>query len=145
MTITLSPLETCSLIQVKGWGLTHDDQYLILSDGTNRLEFLDPVNLRVVRTISVYDSDRPLTNLNELEFIKGEIYANIWHTDRIVRIDPNSGRILGWIDLAGLLPASERSDEEGVLNGIAYDEAHDRLFVTGKLWPAIFEIRLKRK
>jgi len=129
----------------EGWGLTHDDQYLILSDGTNRLKFLDPVSLRVVRTISVYDGDRSLTDLNELEFIKGEIYANIWHTDRIVRIDPNSGRILGWIDLAGLLPASERSDEEAVLNGIAYDEAHDRLFVTGKLWPAIFEIRLKRK
>jgi len=129
----------------EGWGLTHDDQYLILSDGTNRLKFLDPVKLRVMRTISVYDGDRPLTDLNELEFIKGEIYANIWHTDRIVRIDPNSGRILGWIDLAGLLPASERSNEEAVLNGIAYDEVHDRLFVTGKLWPAIFEIRLKRK
>ncbi len=129
----------------EGWGLTHDDQYLVLSDGTNRLKFLDSVSLRVARTISVYESDRPLTNLNELEFIKGEIYANIWHTDLIVRIDPNSGRILSWIDLAGLLPASERSDEEAVLNGIAYDEAHDRLFVTGKLWPAIFEIRLKRK
>ncbi len=129
----------------EGWGLTHDDQYLILSDGTNRLKFLDPVSLRVVRTISVYDGDRSLTDLNELEFIKGEIYANIWHTDRIVRIDPNSGHILGWVDLAGLLTGSERGDEEAVLNGIAYDEAHDRLFVTGKLWPAIFEIRLKRK
>lgn len=129
----------------EGWGLTHDDHFLIVSDGSNRIYFVDPVTLEAARTISVSDNNHPLTELNELEYIKGEIYANIWHTDRIVRIDPQSGTILGWIDLTGLLPANQRSDEEAVLNGIAYDEATDRLFVTGKLWPAVFEIRLKKK
>lgn len=129
----------------EGWGLTHDGSSLIASDGSNRLYFLHPVTLATNRTISVFDDGRPLNDLNELEYIKGEIYANVWHTDRIARIDPNSGRITGWIDLTGLLPDRERSDDEAVLNGIAYDEAHDRLFVTGKLWPALFEIRLKSK
>jgi glutamine cyclotransferase len=128
----------------EGWGLTHDADSLILSDGTNQIRFLDPETLEVKRTISVTDKGRPLRELNELEFIKGEIYANIWHTDRIVRIDPRSGQILGWIDLTGLLPDAERYGDEAVLNGIAYDEAGDRLFVTGKLWPKLFEIRLKR-
>ena len=128
----------------EGWGLTHDHEALILSDGTNQIRFLDPATFEVKRTISVMFRGQPLEELNELEYVKGEIYANIWHTDRIVRIDPQSGRVLGWIDLTGLLPASERSDEEAVLNGIAYDEASDRLFVTGKLWPKIFEIRLKK-
>lgn len=128
----------------EGWGLTHDNESLILSDGTNQIRFLDPTTYVVKRTIQVTFRGRPLEELNELEFVKGEIYANIWHADRIVRIDPQSGNILGWIDLAGLLPTAERSDEEAVLNGIAYDEASDRLFVTGKLWPKIFEIRLKK-
>ncbi|HYX27341.1 MAG TPA: glutaminyl-peptide cyclotransferase [Pyrinomonadaceae bacterium] len=129
----------------EGWGLTHDASSLIASDGSNRLYFLNPATLATTKTISVFDNGRPLTDLNELEYIKGEIYANIWHSDRIVRIDPKSGIILGWIDLTGLLPDREKTDEEAVLNGIAYDEAHDRLFVTGKLWPALFEIRLKLK
>jgi glutamine cyclotransferase len=128
----------------EGWGLTHDEESLILSDGTNQLRFLNSATFETKRTISVLDNGRPLRNLNELEYVKGEIYANIWHTDRIVRIDPKTGGILGWIDLAGLLPPSERRDEEAVLNGIAYDEAGDRLFVTGKLWPKLFEIRLKK-
>lgn len=127
----------------EGWGLTHDNQHLILSDGSNQLRFLDPTNFRVVRTINVSENNLPLRELNELEFVKGEIYANIWHRDRIVRIDPNTGRILGWIDLTGLLPEAQRGNPEAVLNGIAYDEAGDRLFVTGKLWPRIFEIRLR--
>ena len=124
----------------EGWGLTHDRHLLIMSDGTNRIRFLDPVDFRVVRTIGVVDgSGDPVTRLNELEYIEGQIYANVWQTNAIARIDPASGRILGWIDLAGLLPAGTPGD---VLNGIAYDAASRRLFVTGKLWPYLFEIRV---
>lgn len=129
----------------EGWGLTSDDRSLILSDGSHQIRFLDPADFKMQRVISVYNQDQPLRELNELEYIKGEIYANIWHSDLIVRIDPRSGKILGWIDLTGLLPPSERRDDEAVLNGIAYDAAGDRLFVTGKRWPKIFEIRLKKK
>jgi glutamine cyclotransferase len=129
----------------EGWGLTHDEQFLIMSDGTNSLRFLDPSSFQVVRTIKVFDGARPLTQLNELEYIKGEIYANIWQTDRIARIAPASGEVLGWIDLTGLLKIKNDSEPVNVLNGIAYDEAQDRLFVTGKLWPKLFEIKLKRK
>ena len=130
----------------EGWGLTHDGQSLIMSDGTNQIRFLDPDTFKIRRTISVLDGNRPLRDLNELEYVKGEIYANVWHTDRIARIDPQTGAVLGWIDLTGLLPLAERGgDEDAVLNGIAYDEAGDRLFVTGKLWPKLFEIRVKEK
>jgi glutamine cyclotransferase len=130
----------------EGWGLTHDGESLILSDGTNQIRFLDPGTFEVKRTISVYDRGQPLRELNELEYVKGEIYSNIWHTDQIVRIDPRTGRILGWINLSGLIaPGDVRDPDEAVLNGIAYDEAGDRLFVTGKLWPKLFEIRLKEK
>jgi glutamine cyclotransferase len=129
----------------EGWGLTHDGEHLVLSDGTNQIRFLDPSTFEIKRSISVDDRGLPLRDLNELEYVKGEIYANVWHKDLIVRIDPRSGRILGWIDLAGLLPPEARSNPEAVLNGIAYDEANDRLFVTGKLWPKIFEVRLKKK
>jgi glutamine cyclotransferase len=127
----------------EGWGLTHDDKSLIVSaDGSATLHFLDPVTLHELRQVTVKDRGKPVTQLNELEFIHGEIYANIWHTDRIARIAPATGRVLGWIDLSGLLPSSAKSSPEAVLNGIAYDAAHDRLFVTGKLWPKIFEIRV---
>lgn len=129
----------------EGWGLTHDDHYLIMSDGTNRLRFLDPATFETIRTISVTHRGEPLNNLNELEYVKGEIYANIWQTDRIVRLDSQSGRILGWIDLTGLLSSTDRNDETDVLNGIAYDPAQDRLFVTGKQWPKLFQIRLKKR
>ena len=129
----------------EGWGLTHDGESLIMSDGSHQIRFLDPATFQVRRTISVNDQGRPIQRLNELEYIRGEIYANIWQTDRIVRIDPASGRILGWIDLAGLLSSQDRRREVDVLNGIAYDEANDRLFVTGKLWPKLFEIRLRRR
>ncbi|MCI0335940.1 MAG: glutaminyl-peptide cyclotransferase [Acidobacteria bacterium] len=127
----------------EGWGLTHDGRSLIMTDGTNRIRFLNPVNFTVERVINVYDGSGPVNNLNELEYIKGEIYANIWLTDRIARIDPQSGRITAWINLSGLLSPEDRQRPVDVLNGIAYDEARDRLFVTGKLWPKLFEIKLK--
>ena len=131
--------------QGEGWGLTNDGQSLILSDGSNHLRFLDPDNFQVRKTIAVVDGLTPVTEINELEYIHGEIYANIWHADRIARIDPQTGRVVGWINLAGLLFPGEVQDEEAVLNGIAYDEATSRLFVTGKLWPKLFEIRVIRK
>lgn len=129
----------------EGWGLTHDGESLILSDGTNQLRFIDPATFKVTRTIKVSDRGQPVRELNELEFVKGEIFANVWHDDRIARIDPRDGRVIGWINLKGLLPADQVVDAEAVLNGIAYDEAGDRLFVTGKLWPKLFEIRVVKK
>jgi len=130
--------------QGEGWGLTNDGESLIESDGSNQIKFIDPNDFHVRRTIAVLDRGTPVLEINELEFVRGEIYANIWHANRIARIDPKTGRVSGWINLKGLLPASEISDEEAVLNGIAYDEINDRLFVTGKLWPKLFEIRLKQ-
>jgi glutamine cyclotransferase len=125
-----------------GWGLTADSKNLILSDGTAEIRFFDPATFSEVRHIYVSDHGKPIDQLNELEYIHGQIYANVWHTDRIVRISPETGRVLGWINLAGLLRPGEVTDQEAVLNGIAYDAAHDRLFVTGKLWPRIFEIKV---
>ncbi len=129
----------------EGWGLTTDGSSLIMSDGTNRIRFLDPDNFRVSRTISVLDGRTPVAGINELEYVQGEIYANIWRKDRIARIDPQNGRVAGWIDLTGLRARAEVTDEEAVLNGIAYDETNNRLFVTGKLWPKLYEIRVKRQ
>jgi glutamine cyclotransferase len=106
------------------------------------LHFLDPATFHEVRHVVVKWRGEPVQKLNELEFVHGEIYANIWYSDRIARISPATGKVIGWIDLSGLLPASERSDAGAVLNGIAYDSQHDRLFVTGKLWPKIFEIKV---
>jgi glutamine cyclotransferase len=127
----------------EGWGLTTDGHSLILSDGSNRIRFIDPDSFRVTKTIAVLDSKTPVNELNELEYIKGEIYANVWHQQSIATIDPQTGRVTGWIDLNGLLQPGDVQDEEGVLNGIAYDQASDRLFVTGKLWPRLFEIKIK--
>jgi len=126
----------------EGWGLTQDGKNLILSDGTATLRFLDPATFHTVRSIEVEDRGHPVTQLNELEFIHGQIYANIWYSDRIARISPATGKVLGLIDLTGLLPQSERSSPGAVLNGIAYDSEHDRFFVTGKLWPKLFEIKI---
>jgi glutamine cyclotransferase len=126
----------------EGWGLTQDANDLILSDGTSTLRFLDPQTFREVRHIVVKDRGAPIDQLNELEYVRGEIYANVWHTDRIARISPATGRVVGWIDLSGLLKPGEVTDPEAVLNGIAYDAAHNRLFVSGKLWPKIFEIKV---
>jgi len=129
----------------EGWGLTHNASSLIMSDGSNRIRFIDPDTFEVQRMITVQDGKSDITQLNELEYIKGEIYANIWMQDRIARIDPQSGKVNSWIDLSGLQPPEARSDPGAVLNGIAYDESSDRLFVTGKLWPKLFEIKLKSR
>jgi glutamine cyclotransferase len=117
-----------------------------MSDGTAELRFLDPDTLRETGRVTVTDEGRPVTNINELEYVKGEVYANIWQTNRIARIDPLSGHVVGWIDLTGLLSdADQKAAPVDVLNGIAYDAKGDRLFVTGKLWPRLFEIKLIRK
>jgi glutaminyl-peptide cyclotransferase len=129
----------------EGWGLTSDDESLIMSDGSNQLRFLDPTDLRVKKVIKVFYKNSPLTNLNELEYIKGEVYANVWQEDVIVRLDPQSGTVLGIVDLRGLLPTKEKTDTVDVLNGIAYDSERNRIFVTGKMWPKIFEIQIKKK
>ena len=128
----------------EGWGLTTDGQSLILSDGSNRIRFLDPDSFQVKKTIAVTDGKVPVRNLNELEFVNGEIYANVWHDDRIASINPQTGHITAWIDLTGLLQTGDVQDPEAVLNGIAYDQSSGRLFVTGKLWPRLFEIKIKR-
>ncbi|HKS26575.1 MAG TPA: glutaminyl-peptide cyclotransferase, partial [Pyrinomonadaceae bacterium] len=129
----------------EGWGLTTDGQSLILSDGTNRLRFIDPASFRVVKTVQVMNHQEPLVDINELEYIHGEIYANVWKMDKIARIDPATGRVVAWIDLSGLRPEESMTSTENVLNGIAYDFTHERLYVTGKRWPKLFEIRLKKK
>jgi len=128
----------------EGWGLTTDGRSLILSDGSNRLRFLNPDSFQVVKTIAVLDGKRPIGELNELEYVNGEIYANVWHQDRIAAIDPETGRVKAWIDLSGLLQPGDVQDPEAVLNGIAFDQASNRLFVTGKLWPKLFEIKIKQ-
>jgi len=126
----------------EGWGLTHDAKSLIMSDGTANLRFFDPDTFKEIRRITVKDHGKRVKQLNELEFIHGEIYANVWYSNRIARISPATGRVLGWIDLNGLLPRDQVSSDGAVLNGIAWDAQHDRLFVTGKLWPKIFEITI---
>jgi glutaminyl-peptide cyclotransferase len=127
----------------EGWGLTHDNKQLIMSDGTSYLRFLDPKSFRQTRRIHVIDeAGHPVQNLNELEYIHGEIYANVWETDKIARISPRTGKVLGWIDLGGIIDKSELDGSDAVLNGIAYDSRGARLFVTGKLWPKLFEIKV---
>lgn len=126
----------------EGWGLTHDGTHLILSDGTATLSFIDPKTFKVARRLLVQSQGRRVTKLNELEYIDGEIFANVWYEDHIARIDPQTGLVTGWIDLRTLMPG--RTDREAVLNGIAHDPDKDRLFVTGKNWPKLFEIELVR-
>ena len=139
---TFAPQSTLTY-EGEGWGLTHDGTRLILSDGNAVLRFLDPASGRETGRVPVNDRGRPVVDLNELEFVRGSVLANVWHTDRIAVIDPATGNVTAWLDLTGLRPASSRQDAEAVLNGIAYDEARDRLFVTGKRWPALFEIALR--
>lgn len=126
----------------EGWGLTQDGQELIMSDGSADLRLLDPNTFREISRVHITDSGSSVTDLNELEWVRGEVYANIWQTDRIARISLKTGKVLSWIDCTGLLPESARTGHEDVLNGIAYDSEHDRLFVTGKLWPKLYEIKV---
>src|SRR2546427_9073815 len=126
----------------EGWGMTNDGKQIYMSDGTSQLRVWDPATLKEVRRITVKDGIREVPSLNELEFVRGEILANVWQTDRITRISPTDGKVLGWIDLSRILSKTDRPGIESVLNGIAYDAAGDRLFITGKLWPKLFEIKL---
>jgi glutaminyl-peptide cyclotransferase len=128
----------------EGWGLTHEPAGLIMSDGTSNLRFLEPTRFQERRRVKVMDAGVPIEHLNELEMIRGEIWANVWQTDYIVRISPKEGRVLGWINLKGLLGAqAAKLSSEAVLNGIAFDAQKNRIFVTGKLWPRVFEITVK--
>ena len=139
-------LETFTLLRTyqidgEGWGLTHDGERLILSDGSSELTFIDPGSFEVISRLPVRDADQPIDQLNELEYIRGEIWANVWFEERIARISPDTGEVLGWIDLTGLYPRAQRGYED-VLNGIAFDPESDGLFVTGKNWPRLYEIEL---
>ena len=130
----------------EGWGLTHDDTELVMSDGTADIRFLNPNTLIETHRIHVTAQGKPVDQLNELEWVDGEIYANIWQTDRIARIDPATGDVVGWIDCKGLLPKKDFIPEHtDVLNGIAWDAATKRLWVTGKFWPKVFEIKLVKR
>ena len=125
----------------EGWGITHDGTSLIMSDGTAILRFLDPESFEEKRRINIVDDSGPVGKLNELEYVKGKIYANVWQADKIAIIDPESGRVTGWLDMSGLLGKERGSHSVDVLNGIAYDPEKDSLYVTGKLWPRLFEIK----
>jgi glutamine cyclotransferase len=138
----------------EGWGLTNDGTNLIMSDGSHILKFVEPANFRTVRSVTVTHDTKPLYQINELEFVKGEIWANVWHSEKpdilgkpntIARIDPSTGKVVGWIDLNNISPEDVARDEENTLNGIAYDAATDRIFVTGKQWRKLFEIKIKPK
>ena len=129
----------------EGWGLTTDGTSIVMSNGTSSLVWRDPATFAVQKTLTVSDHGTPVSQLNELEWVKGEIWANIWQSEQIARIDPATGNVTGWIDLKGILPSIDRTGNEDVMNGIAYDAAGDRLFVTGKLWSRLYEIKLKQR
>jgi glutamine cyclotransferase len=129
----------------EGWGLTTNGHEILMTDGTDEIRVLDGNTLREKRRLKVHDGHSAVTQLNEMEMVEGEIFANVWHTNRIARISPRDGRVLGWIDLTGMLSPVYRLDQESVLNGIAYDPVRKRLFVTGKRWPSLFEIQLVSK
>lgn len=151
---TFKPISEFSY-QGDGWGLTNDGKNLYMTDSTHIIRVIDPETFKTVRTIPVFREDgKPLMQINELEFIKGEIWSNVWHSEdpeilgkpnHIARIDPNSGKLLGWIDLDGISPDDSERDPENTLNGIAYDAQSDRIFVTGKNWKKLFEIKIKPK
>jgi glutamine cyclotransferase len=130
--------------ETEGWGITFDGKQLVMSDGSSMLYFMDADTFEITNQIQVHDNNRPIGNLNELEFIDGQIWANVWQTENIVIINPRNGSVSGWIDLAGILPPQSGDEQVDVLNGIAYDISHGRIFVTGKLWPQLFEIELSR-
>lgn len=129
----------------EGWGLATNNQELFMSDGTSEIRVLDPDNFREKRRLHVHAGSKAIDQLNELEFVEGQLYANVWHTNRIARISPKSGAVVGWIDLTGILSPIYSLEPEAVLNGIVYDTGRKRLFVTGKLWPSVFEIKLSPK
>ena len=129
----------------EGWGLATNGRELFMSDGTSQIRVLDPATFTEKRRFTVHDGKTPIDQLNELEFVEGEIFANLWQTDRIARISAQTGNVVGWIDLKGLLSPVYHLEPGAVLNGIAYDASRKRLFVTGKLWPSIFEIELVPK
>lgn len=131
--------------QTQGWGITYDGKYLIISDGSAVLYFMDPNTFKVVGTLEVYGDNGKVSKLNELEYINGEIYANIWGTEKIAKINPKNGRVTAWIDLSGLLNKEDKKNRVDVLNGIAFNSDKGSLFVTGKLWPKMFEIELVPK
>ena len=139
---SFSPLQEFSY-DTEGWGLTYDGKKLILSDGSSDLSFLDPETFKSAGKLAVKMNGLPIRQLNELEFIEGEIWANVWQTDFILRIDPSSGLVTSFLDLGGILSSTDRTGQDAVLNGIAYDAEHKRILVTGKLWPRLFEIKLK--
>lgn len=130
-------------LTTQGWGLVSDGTHLILSDGTDVLRFLDPKNFKEVRRISVTSEGRPVGQLNELEMVEGEIYSNVWKSNFIARIDPKDGHVIGWLNMASIIDFPPIRDQDAVLNGIAYDAKQKRLFVTGKLWPKVYEVRAK--
>jgi glutamine cyclotransferase len=140
---TFQLLETFSYSQ-EGWGITHDGEYLIISDGSPILHFVDPLTLEEIKQIEVHEKQSPVNRINELEYIQGKIYANIWQTDRIAIIEPGSGRITAWFDLSNILNQLDVDENVkiDVLNGIAYDSENNRLLVTGKLWPVLFQIEI---
>jgi glutamine cyclotransferase len=146
---TFKQIQTFTIPAAEGWGMTHDSTHIIFDDGTNLLHYLDPETLKEVKQVAVSDESGPLPNLNELEYIKGYIYANIWRTEIIVKIDPSSGQVVGRADLndlrakVGVPPMSDRDPKAPeVMNGIAYDSASNRILITGKFWPKMVEIKL---
>jgi len=128
----------------EGWGMTRTRTEVVTSDGTATLRFRNPNTFAETRRIVVTDGGRKVDQLNELEYIRGEIYANVWHSDQIACISPKDGHVIGWVDLTGILPPNQKVNEESVLNGIAYDSQNDRIFVTGKQWPYVFQIKVVR-
>lgn len=141
---SFQPVDTFNYYN-EGWGIATDGTVLMMSDGSNFIRYIDPAGFQVQRVLGVFIGHTPVNALNELEYVKGEIWANIWQSDRIARIDPATGAVKGWIDLAGILPQNERTPQSDVMNGIAYDPKGDRIFITGKRWPKVYEIRLKEK
>ncbi|WP_018968699.1 glutaminyl-peptide cyclotransferase [Rubritalea marina] len=126
----------------EGWGLTRYGSQLVMSDGSSELRFLDPATFHEIRRIQVHDAGKPVLKINELESIKGEIYANLWQENRVARINPKNGKVTAWLEMAKLAPKKYRDNDQAVLNGIAYDAARDRIFVTGKMWDKLYEIKV---
>ncbi len=128
--------------RIEGWGITTDGTHLIMSDGSSRLYFLDPESFELKSRLEVFDNNGPVRNINELEYVEGSIFANVWQSSKIIKIDPRSGQVTATIDLSGIVPRAYRDHSDYVLNGIAYDPAKKRFFVTGKMWPHVFELEI---